>query len=77
MTDQIAKPTAEDLVAGQRYRVEFDDCCVQGHFVGRFVEVRSVIDTDGELFAEAIVFDVGELAPVDWGQWTITEEWAP
>jgi hypothetical protein len=68
--------TPDQLEPGRRYRVEFDDCCVQGHFVGRFIEIRYVPDspTDPTPFPDALVFDTGELGPVDWGQWTVTEE---
>lgn len=69
---------ASELMAGRCYRVEFDDCCVQGFFIGRFVEIRYVPndpnDPASEPFADAVVFDTGEIAPVDWGQWTVTEE---
>lgn len=63
----------DELVVGRRYRVTLDDCCVRGHFDGRFVEIRHVPDspTDPTPFPDAIVFDVGEISPVEWGQWQI------
>jgi len=72
MSEPVTALTAHDLTPGHIYRVEFDDCCVQGHFIGVFIEIR-VIDDQGAPFEDAIVFDSGELQPVDWGQWTITE----
>jgi hypothetical protein len=29
----------KDLIVGKKYRVEFDDCCVGGQFVGTLLEV--------------------------------------
>jgi len=69
--------TAEQLVTGRRYRVTFEDCCAWGHFVGTFEWIR--YDEREPDFAEALVFDTGEISPVDQdqGSWEITEEATP
>lgn len=62
-----------DLVVGQRYRVEFDDCCAVGWFEAAFVEVRFMEpDGDGDSDVDTVLFDAGEIGP-GWGQWKITE----
>ena len=36
-----------ELVPGQRYRIFFEDCCIQGSFEARFVGVD--VDVDGDV----------------------------
>lgn len=68
MTEPQTSLTAEELQPGHLYRVEFDDCCVQGFFVGTFVEIR-MVDAAGKPYPDAVVFDCGEID----GGYTITE----
>jgi hypothetical protein len=57
-----------DLQKGRRYRVEFDDCCVQGHFEDTFVEFET--DEDGD--PDGAVFMNARIEP-EWGRYTFTE----
>lgn len=60
----------KDLVAGKEYQINFDDCCVQGYFRGKFTELLyDEIEVD---FLDKIRFDTGEIGP-NWGNWTIKE----
>ena len=74
MTETQTTLASADLVVGTRYRVAFTDCCVRGYFIGRFIEVRivEVADEDGGPYEDAIVFDTGEIEPMQWGQYMIT-----
>lgn len=56
-----------DLVVGRKYRVEMDDCCVQGWFAGTLQEV---VLNEGDPYE--LLFDTGRIGP-KWGKWTITE----
>jgi hypothetical protein len=55
------------LVPGTRYRLDLDDCCVQGSLVATFSYYN--LDEDGD--PEEAVFDIGTMGPM-WGQWTAT-----
>lgn len=69
--DEPAVPalTAADLIPGHLYRVEFQDCCVNGFFVGTFIEIRMIDEDDGP-YQDAVVFDCGEINNT---AWTVTE----
>lgn len=60
------------LVVGRLYRVEMDDCCVQGWFTSRLTEV--VRDEEGDPWE--LRFEHGGIGPA-WGSWTISEEQEP
>ena len=67
----------QTLIPGRVYRLSMSDCCVEGHFVGRYVGVRYVENdprgAPGVLdFPYAAVFSTGEIGP-EWGQWTPQE----
>lgn len=67
-------PNWEDLKPGHRYRVEFEDCCVQGEFTATFVEMK--LDDEGDEGDEgepwAAIFDTARITN-SWGPWTFTE----
>ena len=50
----------EDAVVGKRYRVEFDDCCVEGSFEAVLEAKNYVPDPpDPEPFLESLTFANG------------------
>jgi hypothetical protein len=48
----------DDLVVGQSYRVEWDDCCAKGHFVARLIEKRYDV-TESPTYLDALIFNNG------------------
>jgi len=66
----MPEPTPVDkLVPGTRYRLDLEDCCVQGTLVATFSYYK--LDEDGD--PHEAVFDIGTMGPM-WGQWTATPE---
>ena len=58
----------DQLVSGVVYRVEFDDCCIQGHTVDTFVTLKR----DGDDDIEGAVFGRSYFTPA-WGSFTFTQ----
>lgn len=59
------------LVPGRRYRIDFDDCCVQGHLHAVYLApVEYPADEGGGLCGYR--FDIGVLEPA-WGTFSFTE----
>jgi len=50
-----------DLVVGQVYRVEWDDCCAVGHFTARLTEKRYDLPDLPDLphYLNELIFDNG------------------
>lgn len=74
MNGPVAGVRPPDLVPGTEYEVRFEDCCAEGKFRGRFVEILFPGYQDGsgdEGDFEALVFDTGQIGP-DWsGAWSV------
>lgn len=64
-----------EMITGQRYRIEFEDCCVEGSVTGVFERWR--LDDDMEPTTEngdysKAVFDIGIIGP-RYGAWEVTK----
>ncbi len=59
-----------DMKPGMRYRITFEDCCVQGDLVGTF---QGWEDEDGE--HNRAIFDFGKIGPCGswYGAWEVEE----
>lgn len=75
--------TAQELKVGQLYRVEFEDCCVNGYFVSRFVRIVNpgYADHSGDPDKDydAVEFECGQITGwavtfTYWGQRLIESE---
>jgi len=60
------------LVPGELYRVSFDDCCVEGEFVARFVRYEY---EDGE--QTYVIFEHGTRIGPMWGAWKVEPVTSP
>lgn len=65
LDDEMSQVDVTKLVPGTRYRIELDDCCIEGEVTGVF----SYYDLDEGGDPDAAVFDFGRIGPM-WGQWT-------
>ncbi len=67
----------KELVPGQLYEIELDDCCISGKITGRFLRWEFGEDDEEQDYEYAdAIFDIGRIGPV-WGAWypkPITEE---
>jgi len=68
------------MVSGKKYRVEFNDGCVDGFFVGVFKKYLDYSNNDEGVYVQEIpghddfeaVFDIGRIGP-GWGSWRAEE----
>jgi hypothetical protein len=61
------EPTFTTLTPGQRYRINFQDCCVNGWFEDTFLGYQT--DEDGD--PATALFEHAQIS-TDWGPWTFT-----
>lgn len=51
---------SEDLVIGERYRAELQDCCIAGKFTARLVSISKDLEEDDEFaYVTRLEFDNG------------------
>ncbi len=63
------------LIPGVRYRVTFGDCCIEGWFDGRFIEVVTCDDDEpfGDPEFDGARFDTGQIGPGWSVKWVVEE----
>lgn len=50
------------MIPGRKYRIEMDDCCIEGHFIATFKTWCDYV----------AMFDTAQMGP-EWGKWHAEE----